>query len=117
LFGATMVDLVSAAYGVKPEAVAGGPSWLEWNRFDVIAKAPNDLTGEPLKAALRTLLAERFGLAVHQDGKPMSAWLLTARKNPRMKQSDRPEADDRETCHTRSGDRSRGTIAIGVKHN
>ena len=88
LLGATMADLVSTAYGVKPEAVAGGPGWLEWNRFDVIAKAPDSLTGEPLKVALRNLLADRFGLVVHEDTKPMPAWLLTAGKSPRARQSD-----------------------------
>lgn len=87
LLGATMVDLVSTAYGVRPEAVTGGPAWLEWDRFDVIAKAPDDMTGEPLRAALRTLLADRFDLKVHQDTKPMSAYAVTAGKHPLLKQS------------------------------
>lgn len=88
LLGASMVDLVSTAYGVKADAVTGGPGWLESDRFDVIAKAPNDLTGEPLKAMLQKLLTDRFGLIVHQDTKPMPAYLLTAGKSPRIKQSD-----------------------------
>jgi uncharacterized protein (TIGR03435 family) len=88
LLGASMVDLVSTAYGVKADAVTGGPGWLESDRFDVIAKAPNDLTGEPLKAALQALLADRFGLVVHHDTKPMPAWVLSAGKIPRVKQSD-----------------------------
>src|SRR5579862_6253759 len=37
---ATMLDLVSTAYGVDPDTVLGGPNWLETDRFDVIAKAP-----------------------------------------------------------------------------
>src|SRR5665213_1923821 len=59
LLGASMVDLVSTAYGVKSDAVAEGPSWLESDRFDVIARAPNDLPNNALKAMLQTLLADR----------------------------------------------------------
>jgi uncharacterized protein (TIGR03435 family) len=88
LLGASMVDLVSTAYGVKADAVTGGPGWLEADRFDVIAKAPNDLTGEALKAMLQTLLADRFALVLHRDTKPMPAYVLTAGKSPHVKQSD-----------------------------
>src|ERR1700733_11279397 len=88
LLGASMVDLIGTAYGVKADAVTGGPGWLESDRFDVIAKAPNDLSGEALRAMLQTLLADRFGLLVHHDTKPMPAYVLTAGKSPRVKQSD-----------------------------
>src|SRR3954454_8686236 len=37
---ATMLDLIRIAYNVDPEKVNGGPSWLEMNRFDVLAKPP-----------------------------------------------------------------------------
>lgn len=88
LLGANMVDLIGTAYGVKADAVTGGPGWLESDRFDVIAKAPNDLPNEALKAMLQTLLADRFGLVLHRDTRAMPAYLLTAGKNPRVKQSD-----------------------------
>jgi len=85
--GATMVDLVGAAYSVAPDRVIGGPSWLESDRFDVITKIPDSATAESLKPMLRNLLAERFGLTVH-DGKALQpAWLLTAGARPKMTQS------------------------------
>lgn len=37
---ATMVDLISTTYGVEAEKVLGGPNWLEFDRFDIIAKVP-----------------------------------------------------------------------------
>jgi uncharacterized protein (TIGR03435 family) len=37
---ATMVDLIRTAYSVLPERISGGPSWIEWNRFDIAALAP-----------------------------------------------------------------------------
>ena len=37
---ASMLDLIRMAYGVDPERVYGGPSWLEMDRFDVFARRP-----------------------------------------------------------------------------
>jgi uncharacterized protein (TIGR03435 family) len=44
---ATMVDLISRAYGIDAEKVLGGPNWLELDRFDVIAKSPADSSPKP----------------------------------------------------------------------
>src|SRR5580692_10002857 len=41
---ATMADLISIANNVPVAKVLGGPSWLEWDRFDVIAKVPAGAT-------------------------------------------------------------------------
>src|SRR5438093_6925060 len=57
---ATMVDLISSAYGVDPEKVLGGPSWLESDRFDIIAKARAAASNDTAKLMLRALLADRF---------------------------------------------------------
>src|SRR6476620_2788386 len=40
LRNATMLDLITTAYGVDAETVMGGPNWLDRDRFDIIAKAP-----------------------------------------------------------------------------
>src|ERR1019366_3688144 len=37
---ATMADLISTAYGLDSSNVQGGPSWLDWDRFEIVAKAP-----------------------------------------------------------------------------
>ena len=88
LLDGTMVDLVGTAYGVKPESVAGGPAWLESDRFDVIAKVPADASPEALRTMLQSLLADRFGLVIHNDTRPMPAWVLLAGRAPRIKQSE-----------------------------
>ncbi len=83
---ATMVDLISVAYGMESDKVVGGPNWLDWDRFDVLAKAPPATTQENLKLMLQSLLADRFKLAVHKDTKLMPAYVLTAGKGkPKMK--------------------------------
>jgi uncharacterized protein (TIGR03435 family) len=89
LRNATMVDLIKTAYGVDADKVIGGPSWLESSRFDVIAKAPAAATPETARLMLRTLLAERFDLAVHNDNKALPAYVLSAGKGrPKMKEAD-----------------------------
>src|SRR5262249_50576008 len=77
---ATMLDLISSAYGVDPEKVLGGPSWLETDRFDILAKAPTSVTPANTKLMLRSLLADRFKLVIHNEDKQMNAWVMTALK-------------------------------------
>jgi len=75
---ATMLDLVRTAYSVEPEKVVGGPNWLASDRFDVIAKVPAGTTQDNARLMLRALLAERFGLTVHNDSRPLPVFVLAA---------------------------------------
>jgi len=86
---ATMLDLISRAYGVESEKVQGGPSWLDTDRFDISATAPANTPPETVKLMLQSLLAQRFQLKVHNDNKPLPAFALVAGKGkPKMKESD-----------------------------
>jgi uncharacterized protein (TIGR03435 family) len=85
---ASMVDLISGAYGVDPDKVFGGPSWLEMDRFDVIAIAPAKTAPETLNLMLQSLLADRFKLVVHAESKPMPAYALKVGAHPQLKESD-----------------------------
>jgi len=85
---ATMVDLVAAAYGVDDDKVVGGPTWLEMDRFDVIARGAADATPDKQKIMLQGLLAERFKLVVHSDTRPMTAYGLTVGKRALLKEAD-----------------------------
>ena len=85
---ATMTDLISYAYELDQTYVIGGPSWLDWDRFDVLAKAPVGTTSPDLLKMLQNLLADRFKLVVHKDKKSMPVFALTASKSkPKMKES------------------------------
>jgi len=77
---ATMVDLIRTAYSVDADTVLGGPSWLEYDRFDVAALVPPSTTADAQKLMLRTLLADRFKLAVRRDTKPAAGHVLVAGK-------------------------------------
>jgi uncharacterized protein (TIGR03435 family) len=86
---ATMLDLIKTAYGLEPNMVVGGPSWLESDRFDVIAKVPRASSAETVNLMLQELLADRFKLVVHKDMKPEPEFLLTVGKGkPKLKETD-----------------------------
>src|SRR5580704_7270173 len=87
---ATMLDLIRTAYGVDDDSkIQGGPSWLELDRFDVIAKAPPLTTQEAAKSMLQALLVDRFQLKIHMDNRPMAALVLSLGKGkPKLKEAE-----------------------------
>lgn len=87
----TLNDLISFAYEVSPKQVVGGPSWMETDKFDITTGEP-DVPGAPnfvqMKAMLRRLLEQRFGLKFHSDKREMSAYVLTVAKGgPKLTKS------------------------------
>jgi uncharacterized protein (TIGR03435 family) len=89
---ATMVDLIRTAYDFDADKILGGPNWLEYDRFDVIAKIPAKTPPiETLKLMLQALLADRFKLVIHKDTQPVTGMVLSMGKGkPKMKESDGP---------------------------
>ncbi|HEY4359986.1 MAG TPA: TIGR03435 family protein [Bryobacteraceae bacterium] len=77
---ATLLSLIETAYGVNEDSVGGGPSWLDTDIFEVIAKVPEGTNGATAKLMLQSLLAERFGLMVRNEKRPMPRYVLTVGK-------------------------------------
>lgn len=74
----TMKELIEQSY--KAGGIAGGPNWLDSDRFDIIAKAPPNTSEDTLRLMLQSLLAERFKLEIHREQKPMTVYALVAAK-------------------------------------
>jgi uncharacterized protein (TIGR03435 family) len=106
LRNATMVDLIRTAYNVQPERVIGGPSWLEWNRFDIAALAPEGTTPERLREMLKALLAERFMLVVREDIVPATAMALRLAGPHKLREAPRAGG-----CQGRAAPEPNGVIA------
>src|SRR5262245_36528309 len=64
--GYTLRFLVSSAYNLPPRAITGGPDWIDVERYDILAATPGETrpSVEQQMAMVRTLLAERFKLAI-----------------------------------------------------
>jgi uncharacterized protein (TIGR03435 family) len=109
LLNATMVDLIRTAYGVPAEKVVGGPNWLEYDRFDVIAKAASNTPQETLRLMLQTLLADRFKLAVKNETVPIPGFVLTlGNDKPKLKAA---EPSGEAGCRTQPATRSAAPVA------
>ena len=80
LRGATMLDLITAAYRVEGNQVIGGPAWLNTDRFDISAKAPPASSEDQINSMLQALLADRFKLAIRKEVQSLPAYILTVGK-------------------------------------
>jgi uncharacterized protein (TIGR03435 family) len=86
--GITLKALISSAYGVKDYQVEG-PSWLENERYDVMATIPKDADKDQVKLMMQRLLAERFKLTLHRESKPLNVYTLSVAKGgPKLKEVD-----------------------------
>jgi uncharacterized protein (TIGR03435 family) len=60
--------LIQLAYGVREFQIAGEPSWVNDERYDVDAKAEGEITSfDQVRSMLQALLADRFKLAVRRE--------------------------------------------------
>ena len=87
-FAATNIPLkvlITNAYQLSFFQVVGGPDWVSTDRFDIAAKVPDGAPPEQTRAMLRTLLKDRFKLAVHMETRdtPIFA-LVKARADNRL---------------------------------
>src|SRR5207248_3269330 len=81
----SLADLIRTAYDVKPYQVSG-PDWLNTERFDFIAKLPDGATKDQVPGMLKSLLADRFKVAVHKESKEHAVYALVVGKNgPKLK--------------------------------
>jgi uncharacterized protein (TIGR03435 family) len=117
-FNATNVTLrllIRNAYQLQDFQIVGGPSWMTDDHFDIVAKAEDGAIGGPppaqgqpsaIQLMMRSLLAERFKLVVHEENREMPIYALILAKSdgkfgPQLKKSD---AD----CAALAGARGRG---------
>ena len=77
--------LIVQAYRVSGYQLVGGPSWLDSERFDIIAKAPEGSRPDQTLLMLRGLLAERFKLKLHAETRDTPIYaLVLARSDGRL---------------------------------
>ena len=87
----TAVDLIEFCYNVQVKQILNAPSWLETDKFDIVAKP--DTPGAPnvnqMKIMIQKLLADRLQMKFHRDKKELSDYVLSvAKSGPKMQQGD-----------------------------
>jgi uncharacterized protein (TIGR03435 family) len=98
----TVRTLILKGFHAKDFQVAGGPGWLETERYDVVAKTENtSISDNDLWLSLQPLLAERFKLRFHRETKQLPVYSLTVVKGgPKLKPH---VGDDEPTMSGRMG--------------
>ena len=119
---ATIFDMIEFAYGLGEQdddrenaAVVGGPTWIDFDRFDISARipslkpptlqaAPTDPANPPenpndqMRPVVRRVLAERFHLKYHTDDRPLPGYVVTvAKEGPKLAKAKNPTAANE--CH------------------
>ena len=106
--------LIRQAYRVPETRILGGPAWIDTERFDILANAPAGAatTSDGVRAMLRTLLAERFGLVLHAENREIPVYSL------RIARADRklgPNLHESTTnCTGQAPRMAAGRVACGV---
>ncbi|PYR46442.1 MAG: hypothetical protein DMF89_22045 [Acidobacteria bacterium] len=80
----TLRLLVQHAYHLQDFQVVEGPSWMNAERFDIVAKAddyPQFIPPPELQLMLRRLLAERFKLTVRNETRDLRLFALLAARD------------------------------------
>lgn len=89
--GVTLKSVIAFAYSVPIEQISG-PKWLGDEHYDIVATLPKGATPDQIPVMLQHLLADRFGVAVHEENKTASFFALVAAKGgTKMKSVERPE--------------------------
>jgi uncharacterized protein (TIGR03435 family) len=70
---ATVVQIIANLYGLRPEQVAGAPTWASNDLFVINAKAADaSASADQLKEMAKQLLVDRFGLRIHVEQRPFN---------------------------------------------
>jgi uncharacterized protein (TIGR03435 family) len=109
--GVTLMNMITLAWDIRPDMVVG-PKWLDTDRFDMVAKAPNTgpesgksagppIDVETLRTMLRALIVERFKMVSHREDQAVNAYVFVAPKvETKLKKAD---PANRSECKKVSG--------------
>ena len=72
----TLKRVIGLAYRPVQEFI-GGPDWINTERFDIEGRVEGTPTQSQMLEMLRSLLSDRFRLAVHRESREIPAYALT----------------------------------------
>src|SRR5271157_309427 len=82
---APLTMLIQRAYSVQGFQVVGGPAWINTDGYDIEAKPESNTDQKRMWLMLRTLLADRFKLAMHTETRNLPVYDLQAvRSGPKL---------------------------------
>jgi uncharacterized protein (TIGR03435 family) len=106
--------LVRVAFQLPNAQIAGGPAWLDSDRYDIEAKTglPEKPTPAQLGPMIRNLLEERFHLKYHRETRQLTVYaLVPAKTGPKLKPAAPTESAG---ANTHGGPRSSQLVATAT---
>ncbi len=92
LKGIPLKPALREAFKVEMDQIEG-PSWLETECYEIVAKMPEGASRDQVPVMLQALLTERFKLAAHKESRQRPAYALVVDKGgPKFKEDD-PKKD------------------------
>lgn len=76
----TLKRCVRGAYNIPEPQIAGGPKWIDQDRYYIDAKTAAPAGDRDLMLMLQTLLADRFKLVLHREQRPIAGYRLVLAK-------------------------------------
>src|ERR1051326_5654922 len=72
--GFSLKMLAGRGYAVPEARVLGGPGWVESERYDIEAKAPEGVAPNQLAPMILSLLEDRFRLKAHKETRELPVY-------------------------------------------
>jgi uncharacterized protein (TIGR03435 family) len=79
--GIPVRNLIYSAFRVQPWQVIGGPGWIDFESYDIVAKLPAGAKQEQLNRMMISVLTDRFKLSVHRETRDYPIYRLVVAKN------------------------------------
>ena len=84
----TVSNVIGRAYGVKFGQI-DGPPWIFSERYDIVAKAPDNTPKDQIPLMLQALLADRFKLKVHRETRELPIYALVfVKPSPKLEHAE-----------------------------
>lgn len=109
--------LIRAAFQLQNAQIAGGPAWLDTDRYDIEAKTGRPEKPDPAQISpmLQSLLTDRFKMKFHNELRELSVYALVVEKNPKGGPKLKPKSDGQGTAmETHGGQKQSQLVGTGV---
>jgi uncharacterized protein (TIGR03435 family) len=86
----TVDDMISFAWGIHVKQIVGGQPWMNTDHYfvDGVPDTPGEPNLTQFRSMIKKVLADRFGLKVHNEQRELSVYALTVAKGgPKLTKS------------------------------
>lgn len=109
--------LIRTAFQIQNAQIAGGPAWLDTDRYDIEAKTGQPEKPDPgqMSPLLQSLLRDRLHMKFHREMRELAVYALVVEKNQKGGPKLKPKAEDEGTAmNTHGGQGKSQLVGTGV---